>query len=94
MPKFHELHYNFVAKRIRENFPLREGNTSVAKIGIIAARGAITVLALDFAKSFKKDSDSFDPLRFLDRCSPDVDTYPLSELLEVTHEADVHHKES
>lgn len=36
--------------------------------------------AIELAKHFKKDNENFDPVRFLDACSPDSERYPLSEL--------------
>jgi hypothetical protein len=43
------------------------------------SRNALTDLALAFAERFQQD-EGFDPLDFLDKCSPDIDLYPLSEL--------------
>jgi hypothetical protein len=37
-------------------------------------------MALVLAKRFEKDNPLFDPIAFLDACSPDVERYPLSEL--------------
>lgn len=46
------------------------------------ATEALVVLAINLAKRFEKDNPRFDPIRFLDACSPDTDLYPLSELWE------------
>jgi hypothetical protein len=46
------------------------------------AVAALVNLALSFAKRFKEDNPKFDPLKFLDACSPDPDIYPISELWE------------
>lgn len=80
--KFNAKDYNFVAKRLRENFPLEanEDASEHSRIKNLTHRGAITQLALDFARRYKEDNPNFDPLKFLDQCSPDTDLYPLSEL--------------
>lgn len=75
-------HHNIVAKRIRERFPTGSdyemGEVPYNKI----ERAILSTLALDFAAWFKKDNDRFDPIKFLDACSPDTELYPLSELWE------------
>lgn len=86
-PKFTAKDYNFVAKRIREHFPIwLEGEDSdwfrQQRDKIMLQRGVLTDLAIEFAKSYKKDNERFDPIHFLDACSPDVDRFPLSELWE------------
>jgi hypothetical protein len=75
-PKFSAKDYNFVAKRIREQNWHLHNNTAVAH----ATRYSLTELALDLAEHYADDNDRFDPLRFLDACSPDPDQMPLSEL--------------
>jgi len=47
---------------------------------VLHHQGVIAELALDFAKSFEEDNPIFDPIKFLDACSPDEELYPLSEL--------------
>jgi hypothetical protein len=78
---FSAQHYNAVAKIFRENFPLDSYNYAQRAQHQIE-RGTLVNLALEFTKYFKKDNPSFDPVKFLDHCSPDVDAYPLSELWE------------
>lgn len=71
--------WNFVAKRIRESDYWNMhtlGNYSVH----IIERNVLAGIALDFAVRFEQDNPMFDPLTFLDHCSPDTDRYPLSEL--------------
>jgi hypothetical protein len=82
-PKFHQLHYNFVAKRLRNNYP-REGDATSDSdlIGKMVARRVVEDIALEFAERFKADNPDFDGPRFLDQCSPDPDIIPLSELWE------------
>lgn len=79
MSKFSKKDYNFVAKRIREQSTWEPDSNSEAAL---CQRAALTILALDFAKAYMKDNLSFDPLVFLDACTPDVDRLPLSELWE------------
>ena len=78
---FHAGHYNVIANRFREQLtPLLEAHASEDSEIIMAARGALIELALALAKRFALDNDEFDPVIFLDRCSPDPYLYPLSEL--------------
>lgn len=67
--------WNMVAKEIRQQWSMERAN-SKAKI---TRNNTLADLALSFAKRFTED-EGFDPLAFLDRCSPDTDLYPLSEL--------------
>lgn len=90
-----QKHYNAIAHDIRELFPIdpvdaflsqdefkRERDKNMIK------RGTLTALALSLAVRFKQDSDEaeqglpFNPIKFMDACSPDTDLYPLSELWE------------
>jgi len=83
--KYHKLHYNLVAKVLRDRFEeySSDRGTSSSDHTIRIARTSVVVdIALDFAHKFLMDNPSFDPLKFLDQCSPDVDLYPLSELWE------------
>lgn len=93
MSKWHAAHYNALAKEIREGFHTywtngySYGNTQVIKSRFdkqmsLARNGALTDLALRLAKRFAEDNPKFDPLKFLDACSPDKDLLPLSELWE------------
>lgn len=76
---FHRGHYNIIAKRFREELAkYTDSHTLSGKI----ARNAIYDLALSMARRLVKDNPEFDPLMFLDNCSPDKDLYPLSEFWE------------
>lgn len=76
---FHRAHYNILAKQFR---------TSLSKYYVGAdaldeqfRQGAAVVdLALSLAKRLSEDNENFNPLTWLDACSPDVELYPLSEL--------------
>jgi hypothetical protein len=81
--------YNFVAKRIRQAYPedfvddlqfQRDMNK--------AKRRVLEDLAMDFARSFLKDRTDgmFDPIIFLENCSPNPLLYPLAELWETESE--------
>lgn len=70
--------YNFVAKRIREQFPMGTDNTKEIRV----MRGQLCELALSCARGFLRDNPRFDPVEFLDACSPDPQKYPISELWE------------
>lgn len=89
MSKFHALHYNFVAKRLRNHYPMDSvyGERTVTRlVENTAVRRVIENIALEFAQKFLKDNPGFDPVKFLDQCSPDKDLYPLSELWEIQYE--------
>lgn len=84
---FGRVHYNAIAKDIREEFTDHRWRWEHAedkdiKKRELAAISALTQLALRLARRFKKDNDLFDPLVFLDACSSDPERYPLSELWE------------
>lgn len=81
-PKFHRLHYNFVAKRIRTHYPTYEATTPSDSIGKHVAQRVVEDIALEFAERFKADNPEFDHLEWLDQCSPDPETMPFSELWE------------
>lgn len=86
MSKFNAKDYNFVAKRLRENFPIDtppdQMTNPAANVGTHLQRGVVVEIAIDFAKKYQEDNPNFDPLQFLDQCSPDTDRYPFSELWE------------
>jgi hypothetical protein len=48
----------------------------------MVARNEDIRLALNIARELADNSDNFNPLDFLDCCSPDPEIYPLSELWE------------
>ena len=88
--KFGPQHHNAIAKDIRGEMEIHVNlRTHHQRIGDGQRMGretysidALVKLALRLAFRFKADNDSFDPLKFLDQCSPDPDTMPLSELWE------------
>jgi hypothetical protein len=93
-PVFHRAHFNILASEIREqlehatNFyaPKWEHGWAGDKRNYYAVE-ALVKLALSLAKRFQDEREGydgfkFDPLRFLDACSPDPELYPLSELWE------------
>jgi len=69
--------WNLVAKMLREEFARNTGAFTFE--ADLTARSTITDLALAFAKRFSED-EGFDPISWLDKCSPDTDLYPFSEL--------------
>lgn len=84
---FHKAHYNILAKQIRNKLdPLMDRHTD--RIGsnerqkIRLRRATLVDFAIDLAKRLKEDNESFDPLAWLDACSPNPELYPLSELWE------------
>lgn len=85
MSKFSAQHFNAIAKDIRDEFQrcLDEYKHPNQKLKKLYCTDALVKLALRFADRFINDNDLFDPLKFLDACSPNTDLYPLSELWEV-----------
>jgi hypothetical protein len=92
-PKFGPQHYNAIAKDIREelttalDFYKFGYSDYVGKKNTTHGRNyygveALVKLALRFARRFEADNERFDPLKFLDQCSPNDELYPLSELWE------------
>ncbi len=85
---FTRQHHNALAKEIREVFPTQEPSREDSTAGRkqielnLIERAVLTTLALNLAKRFQADNPRFDPLKFLDECSPNTDLYPLSELWE------------
>jgi hypothetical protein len=80
--KYHPPTVNLVAKVIREELTVVvEGDLSHS-YKVLSADVA-TKIALNFARRFAKDNHDFNPLKFLDQCSPNPQLYPLSELWEV-----------
>jgi hypothetical protein len=84
---FSQQHYNFLAKRFRENLGPYFNPSDYEERGenaqtMLSIRTAMVVLVIDLAKHFKEDNPRFDTLMFLDACSPDPEVYPFSELVE------------
>jgi hypothetical protein len=77
-PLFHRAHYNIIAARFREQNWYTRSSSDYAR----QARTSLTNIALDLAERFQEDNERFDPLKFLDACSPDPERMPLSELWE------------
>lgn len=84
-PLFHRAHYNLIAKQIRESaapyLELYRSDGQNRKHAYSAVHG-LTSFALNLAKRLLQDNPNFDPITFLDGCSPDKYLYPLSELWE------------
>lgn len=79
---FHRAHYSIMASQIRQRYPIApflDLKTGYAVDGKMARR-IMEDLALSLAKRFKDDNPRFDPIRFLEACSPDNGKYPLAEL--------------
>jgi hypothetical protein len=77
--KFHRLHYNFVAKRIRNHYPINDGVSGTERAIQLGARAVVLDIAIEFAQRFAADDPDFNPYEFLDNCSPDPEMYPFSE---------------
>ena len=87
---FHRGHHEVIAKQFREAIR----STAQAQHGdrmaavrptpglryTVSGMTALVDLAIELAERFTLDNDDFDPCIWLDRCSPDEELYPLSEL--------------
>lgn len=80
-PLFHKGHYNVIAAQFSEGFKSYTAKHPLNKERVNKT-AALVDLALALAKRFAEDNEAFDPHKFLDACSGDVDLYPLSELWE------------
>jgi hypothetical protein len=75
------MHYNFVAKRLRNHYPHeRRAISDTDVIYDSGARRVIEDIAMEFAHRFLADNPEFDAPAFLDQCSPDPESFPFSEL--------------
>jgi hypothetical protein len=78
---FHRGHHNILAKQIRQQYPsIILSTTETSKHYGLGRRAALEDLALSLAKRLKEDDQNFDPIKWLDQCSPDPELYPFSEL--------------
>ncbi len=80
---FHRAHYNGISKDIREQYQsiINENGLDFPELTIrIASCTALVELAIRLAKRFETDNPEFDPVSFLNQCSPNVDLYPIGEL--------------
>ena len=90
-------HYNAISKEIRRLFPvdktLTESGYDILQYADYRrdnnqSRSILTVLAYNLATRFMVDSNdaendyAFDPRKFLNACSPDIEIYPLGDLWE------------
>lgn len=73
--------WNLVAKTLREHYDSGPIFNSEASVSAQIAQREIEDIALAFARRFSQD-EGFDPVSWLDKCSPDSDLYPFSELWE------------
>lgn len=74
-PKFSRVHYNAIAKDIRE--------TLQAYLDVPApSSSALMTLSIKLAYRFTEDNPRFDPIKFLNACSPDPDKFTLLPLWE------------
>jgi hypothetical protein len=81
--KFSTQHYNAIAKDIRTELAIVMSEVTVwwdGETKNLKGTDALVKLALRFAMRFHKDNEEFEPLKFLDACSPNAELYPLSEL--------------
>jgi len=98
MAKWSAQHYNALAKEIRDLFPIYEVTRDVPESGIIkdsfnaAVEGKQDVLMnlmISLCYRFIEDNPRFDPVKFLNACSPIPGKYKFGEMWEIaTKEAE------
>jgi hypothetical protein len=93
---FHRGHWEVIAARFREQLePILEAQANYEeKTGTLSKyfhgqSTSLVNLALSLANRFALDNYEFSAEVFLDRCSPDPELYPLSELWEGVDRAEV-----
>lgn len=74
------FHHNAIAKEIRKHLQMYLVETQLDRESNLAASTALTLLMDDLAKRFKRDNSDFDPIKWLNQCSPNVKDFPLGEL--------------
>lgn len=78
IPLFHRAHYNIIAAQIQRQYAVVISNRYD---GMDIEQRSLEDLALNLAKRLKQDNPHrFDPVAFLNDCSPNIDLYPLGEL--------------
>jgi hypothetical protein len=82
--------WNLVAKILRESAPavVIGRNDDESRRLYMTVMAQISDTALMFAKRFAED-DGFEPISWLDKCSPDPEMYPFSELWDEPDPADL-----
>lgn len=86
---FHRAHYNILAKQFRENIQpyvseeaLQNPDFSDVRTDMMAAGVSLVNLAVSVAIRLQADNEDFDPVLFLNKCSPDEDKFPFGKLWE------------
>ena len=80
---FNAGHYNIIAGRLKralEPYMLISKSGMEDDARMLHVRVALVDLCLEFAYRLQADSEDFDPIIFLTRCSPNPEEYPLAEL--------------
>jgi hypothetical protein len=80
---FRRQHYYAIAKEIREQVPgyeARNSNSVWIRYKVRIKEDTLIDLALSLCSRFEEDNPLFDPVEFLNKCSPDEDTMPWGEL--------------
>lgn len=80
-PLFHRGHYNIIAAQFRDMIAETMGTDSPGENAMaILARVTLAEFCMRLAQRFEQDNPEFDALKFLEQCSPDNDSYPITEL--------------
>jgi hypothetical protein len=86
---FHRAHYNILAKQFRENIQpyvsedLKDVDFADVRMNLMVAGVTLVNFAVSVAIRLQADNEDFDPVRFLDACSPNVEKFPFGQLWEV-----------
>jgi hypothetical protein len=79
---FHRGHYEIIAGRFRNALEPLMGDEDGT------AANVLVDLALNFAHRLQADNEDFDPVLFLNRCSPNKDEWPIGDLWAVENGRD------
>jgi hypothetical protein len=92
-PLFHRGHYNIIAAQFRRSIERIETKsvriareTQAIDTVVLVATAILThvgLMAVEMAKRLQQDNpNNFNPIDFLNACTPSTDRYPLAELWE------------
>jgi hypothetical protein len=82
---FHRGHWMILAKQLREAFPTytpdRDEDEEMWN-HVMTSRSTLIGLELSLATRFLADNEDFDPVLFMNNCSPNIEEFPLGEVWE------------
>jgi len=85
---FHTGHYNVIAGRLKNAMEPYMGldqfdseqQKRMGMTGLLTAKTALVDLCVSFALRLQADNEDFDPVLFLNSCSPNLEKFPLGAI--------------